>query len=559
MFENMNQDSFQVVGESLLVCSIILIGLFFTGLIRLLLGKKHTNESFTKMLLRRLAFPLSQFILAALVIDRGSAVLNLLSPGTTFTFISLRITAYLAFWGVISIIRTLETAAVSMYRRKGQEFPLPGILHSVILGVFYAAALLGILSLVMNVDISPALGASALMTAILGFALQGVLGNLMAGVSINLNRTVEKGDWIILGDIEGRVVDTNWRETRLITIDGDRIAIPNSTLASQSIQNYSKPERLHRHRVDVGASYHDKPADVIAAMEEAARETPNVETKPGPWATVSFFNDFSVNYTLRFWTKRYWDRIRIDGHVQRLIWYKFQRAGIEIPFPMSDVLLNDWMAVVQGQKRKEPTEEKLDQLVLDLKRSRFLKPPDDPDGCYFTDEQLRRLAWHVKREVYTAGETLCRQGDQGENCYLVVRGGIRGSVQFTESSNRQAFEFQLGPGDVFGEMSLFTGAPRTASGFFDMDCEVLRIDGDTFAGMLAMNDVFTAHVEAIVSRRAEEQKGFLEHLLAVDAEELRRKMSGRGLAGRLRALIARGRRMLGVDDEVTPGEVVIES
>ena len=201
---------------------------------------------------------------------------------------------------------------------------------------------------VLDIDISPLLASTALVTAVVGFALQGVLSNLLAGMSLHLTRSVLPSDWVSIGDVEGQVLDTNWRETRLRTASGHTMIIPNSTVANATIHNMSWPTPLRRHRLPVGAGYSDTPGDVIDALVQSALNVPEVLRDPPPDAYVTAFQDFGINYVLRFWTHSYHKRQRIEGHVARMIWYQFKRRGIEIPFPMSDRLLDDFMTVVSS-------------------------------------------------------------------------------------------------------------------------------------------------------------------------------------------------------------------
>ena len=240
------------------------------------------------------------------------------------------------------------------YRLRGKLLPVPDLLRHIIRGALLIAAAFAVLHLKLGINIAPLLGASALVTAVVGFALQGVLGNLLAGHVAARRPLRRPGDWVAIGDIEGEVIQTNWRETRLRTIGGHIMVVPNSTVASATIHNMSRPTPLRRHRINVGASYSDAPGDVIDALVESALAVPEVLREPAPSAYLVEYKDFGINYALRFWTNRYYDRTPVEGDVMRMIWYQFKRRGIEIPFPMSDKLLNDFMEVVDHQRQMPP-------------------------------------------------------------------------------------------------------------------------------------------------------------------------------------------------------------
>ena len=144
-----------------------------------------------------------------------------------------RVLAWNLFWFAFLVVRLLDGAVYHAHRSRREEpYPVPTLLRRILLGVLYLVAALVILRSILGVNITPLLATSAILSAVVGLALQGVLGNLLAGISLNLVRTVETGNLIAIGDQEGKVVHTNWRETVIRTRDDDYVHIPNSVIAS---------------------------------------------------------------------------------------------------------------------------------------------------------------------------------------------------------------------------------------------------------------------------------------------------------------------------------------
>lgn len=422
------------------------------------------------------------------------------------------IEAWFRFWEFVLLIAFVEGLAVAVSRMFRRPFPIPDLLLSIIRGVLVIAALLAVLHLYFEINIAPLLGASALVTAVVGFALQGVLGNLLAGMSLHLVRSVVPGDWVAIGDLEGEVIQTNWRETRLRTIAGHTMVVPNSTISAATIHNMSRPTPLRRHKIPVGASYSDAPGDVIAALIDSAKAVPEVLRDPAPSAYLVEYKDFGINYALRFWTNRYHDRTSVEGDVMRMIWYQFKRHGIEIPFPMSDKILNDVVEVIDHRRRQLPDDAEAKRTVSDLMQSDFFAKllVDEKGAPLLRPEQLTGIAASLKRIRFTRGETVFRQGEAGESCYVVVWGKARGRVEYKDAS--QANEFDLGPGALFGEMSLVTGLPRTATVLVNEEVELLEISKDTFTALLGMRDDIPQILAKLVAERAEHNKAMLEKL-----------------------------------------------
>lgn len=448
--------------------------------------------------------------------------------------------AWLSFWLVALSLNLVEGIAREVFTVRGRPFPIPELLVSIIRTLLYLASAFAVLKTVMDIDISPLLASTALVTAVVGFALQGVLSNLLAGMSMHLTRSVMPADWVRIGDVEGRVLETNWRETRLRTHGGHIILVPNSTVANATIHNMSRPTPLRRHRVAVGASYSDAPGDVIDAMLQSAMSVPDVLRDPQPDAYITEFKDFGINYVVRFWTELYHDREAIDGDVARKIWYQFKRRGIEIPFPMSDKLLNDMMAVVSHQRKLPPQDDETERRVGDLKDSDFCtRILVDADGqALLQDAELRQVAIKMRRLRYTPGETLFCQGDPGDSCYVVVRGHLKGKVEYEDA--REAVEFEVGPGVLLGEMSLMTGLPRTATVVVQEEVELLEIPQDAFACLLALHPEIPGVLSQMAARRAARNAAALERLKCVSNDEVAQTMQQENILQRFLRILRRG-------------------
>jgi small-conductance mechanosensitive channel/CRP-like cAMP-binding protein len=430
---------------------------------------------------------------------RCPAVAGLLPPEWP-----VHLKAWILFWCVVLAVRTVESLASRYYLRQKRRMPIPDLLRSILRAAIYVAAAFGVLGGIVGMNIAPLLTSTALLTAVVGFALQGVLGNLLAGMSLHLVRSVVPGDWVSVADIEGRIVETNWRETRLRTVAGQTMIVPNSKMAEAVIHNMTQPTDLRRHKLEVGASYADAPELVIATLVEAAQSVPGVLADPPPSAYLTEFKDFGINYRLRFWSHTFHDRTALEGDVARMVWYKFKRRGIEIPFPMSDKLLSDFMEVVYKQKTQPPPDRELERRVNDLMKSDFFSQTliNHEGKPLVTREEVQSIAHRLRHVLFTRGETIFRQGDGGENCYVLVRGKVRGEIEQPGVSERARFE--RGAGAVIGEMSLVTGLPRTATVTCGEEVEMLEISGDAFAHLLSLRKEIPEILSQVVAHRAEQ-------------------------------------------------------
>lgn len=178
------------------------------------------------------------------------------------------------------------------------------------------------------------LGAAGLA---IGLALQGSLSNFAAGVLMIIFRPFKAGDYIDGAGVSGSVSEISIFTTILKTVDNKKVIIPNASLMSGNIINYSTfPTR----RVDlsIGVSYADDLKRVKEVLTELAAADSRVLADPAPLVAVAALADSSVNFTVRLWTEtaNYWP---LHFDMLETIKTRFDAEGISIPFPQRDVHL----------------------------------------------------------------------------------------------------------------------------------------------------------------------------------------------------------------------------
>ena len=446
----------------------------------------------------RLLFPVS--LLAAAGLAKLSVLRTALPLGAKFfRFVD----AAFVFFVIFFLVRLLDGLVRMRYEKKGRPFPLPRVLHGFFLIVVYIAAALAILREFLGFNITPLLAGSAILTAVLGLALQGVLGNVFSGMSLHYTKSFSRGDWVKVGETEGQVVDTNWRETRLRDRASNIVCIPNTVVASQTIVNYSLPDKPSAVVLPLKVDFLAPPAVVVDLLLEAAKEAPNVLANPAPTSYILNYDEFGVTYVLKFWISDFGRRPDITGEVGRLVWHKLRRQGVEIPFPLESKVKSvlrvlrsseDLIAEISTEKEKN---------FQDFARSVFLQVGEGEKAGQplLSDPEIRELASRAERRRFGAGEVLFRQGDPGEACYLVAAGRVKGEIAYEENGKAYTTEFTVGPGGLVGEMSLFTGMPRTATVVVAEEAELLETRAGAFAALLARNPQLADAVAEVVSGR----------------------------------------------------------
>jgi small-conductance mechanosensitive channel/CRP-like cAMP-binding protein len=483
--------------------------------------------------LTRLVLPLS-FIVVALIL--GSSWVRRILPLRSgfFEFVH----AALVFFGLVFVICLIDAAVQAWFRRRKAAYPVPGVLHGFILGVLYLALIFMILKGLLGINITPFLATSAILTAVLGLALQGVLGNILAGLSLHFTRSFSRGDWVKVGETEGIVMETNWRETRILDRASNMIVLPNNMVASGLISNFSQPDNKSAITFPLKVGFESAPALVIETLKQAAREVPDALKTPVPVVHLLGYDDVGASYLLKFWITDYQRKFAIMTEIARHVWYKFKRLGIEIPMPV-----NEQMAHVVGAIDRTLTAgisaQTIERTSLDLGASAFLRyQAGEKAGLPILSEaEVRDLAALSRRAAFTSGEELFRQGDRGETCYIVASGRVAGRIQAEENGKSYTSEFHTGPGGIVGEMSLLTGMPRTATVVVEEESELLEIGAAAFAEILARNPGLADAVAETVSARNRDNIESLRKIKELSAGDLEAGSNKKSVLAYLKKLI----------------------
>lgn len=300
---------------------------------------------------------------------------------------------------------------------------------------------------------------SAVGAVVVGFALQDTLGNAFAGLAIQSERPFNVGHWVRVGEFEGRVAEITWRATRLRTKTGNFVIVPNNIVAKEAITNYSEPATPTRLDIEVGVSYSSSPHVVKEAIREAISHAPHVMRTPAPDVLLVGFDASSMNYRARFWIDDYEvDQVAKD-EVRVAIHYAFGRRGIEIPYPTQVEYSREWPSADAAADRGN--------------RERALAAVDL--FSTLTADQRADLAAATVTRTFGNGEAIVRQGDPGESMYVLCSGRV---AVVLEPSRQEVATIEAG--GYFGEMSLLTGEPRTATVVARGEAVVLELDAALF-------------------------------------------------------------------------------
>ena len=331
-----------------------------------------------------------------------------------------------------------------------------------------------VLSVVWNRDLGGLLAALGVGSIVLGLALQETLGNLMSGIALLFERSVNTGDWVEVGDREGEVIEVNWRSVQIRDLRRNLLVIPNSLLGREVFVNHARPARQQRLRLPFGFSLDDAPNRVKEVLVETARQTPDVLAEPPPLALVREVLEDRIRYEMTFSISepRHLRRI-VDDFTTRL-WYAMRRAGLHFPYPVAyEIKRDDPLAVEVDDSQR------LHHVLAGVPGFRRLDAAS-----------LATVAAASRVVEYAAGETVLEMGSEPNELFVVIGGRARLESKTASEARASVSAALLETGEIFGEVALSRGQPSAFRVVAESDLELACVP------VAALEDSFGANAPA---------------------------------------------------------------
>jgi small-conductance mechanosensitive channel len=219
-------------------------------------------------------------------------------------------------------------------------------------GLMYAIAFVGIMDSVLKQPVSTVLATSGVLAIVLGLALQNTLADVFAGIALNIERPFRAGDWITVpGEIEGQVIEINWRATRIKTLANDMIVIPNSVIAKNVVTNHRPLIEPNFCTIEITVDQKISPSRVIGALKEAAALAHGTAKGSVALVYANAFADTLIVYRLSFAVRDFSQRAVIRSEVISQVAGAIDRLGIQIGTPLMDVRIVQDLASVVDDRR----------------------------------------------------------------------------------------------------------------------------------------------------------------------------------------------------------------
>ena len=330
----------------------------------------------------------------------------------------------------------------------------------------------------MGVEVTGLVATSAVITVVVGLALQQTLGNLLAGLALAWEQRLKIGTWVEMDGKVGIIEQTGWRSLVARTRRGERILVPNSDIAAARVMILGTGEFPAAVAVLLGVAYGVPPDAVKEVLHRVATDIPGVLSSPAPKILTHDFADSAVVYECRMWSMTPWCRDDLTDEFLTRAHAALARAGMEIPFPQRTL----------HRPRRQESGDTVEHRISALAASEvFGEIPEDAIVALAENSRMRRFA---------PREAAVRTGDRSTALYLVASGEA-----VVEHKGR---EFARVPkGDFFGEMAFLTGDLRAATvRAAGSPLEVIEIDDASLRSVLEHHPELADHLaEKMAARR----------------------------------------------------------
>jgi len=395
---------------------------------------------------KKVIWGLDIILIPSIVITLGYITKRIIGPDYEAIVQNIELATASILWlaGAWLVTRGLKIFlwTATFKEQTGAESPL--LIRSLVAAAIYAVALYGIWTSVFDREVTGILVSTGIIAAVLGLALQSVLSDLFSGLAITIESPYHVGDWIEMENgIIGRVTDITWRSTRVLSWNNSIYVIPNRVAASSILHNYNMPEKPYAYWTHISVDSDIPPSTVLQLLTEAALTCRSVLTSSAPAVRISDATSQPFKYMVYVYFQDYPSHWAGRSDLYAAIESRLAKAGISPAAVKYDI---DTREAPAGEMRKL-------SVVEHLKEIDIFRP--------LTDEDIELIADSCEMKSFNTEDMIIQRNNTDTSLYIISSGVV--SVLGTDDWGRFMEIARLGTSDCFGEMSLLTGEPRSAS------------------------------------------------------------------------------------------------
>ncbi len=388
-----------------------------------------------KVLIRLVLF----FLFSLALMDAGLSPLLPIPAEIPSSYHALVIILAIAWWLMGARALTVLLALILAPRIGGKGHLLQDVLGAII----FLVAAMAASTYVLDLPLKGLLATSGAVAIILGLAVQSTLSDVFSGIVLNVTKPFHVDDWIQVDDIEGKVIEIDWRSTHLLTSEGSMAVIPNAMAAKTRIVNFSRPDHFHAVTLNVELPVRLRPSLALDALEKALQGCRELLHQPQAGALAKKAYVRYVEYEVTGYVK---SRDRLDAVRNQLF----------------DLIYRQ-LAVIETLDRDRPLKPLTRQAVV-LNTVSALRMLDENDRV--------ELGGKMRLTLFSAGEVILEQGVVPDEL-LIIESGV---VTVSAGPQDNALEVgRMGPGEVMGESGIVDHSACRTRFSAMTDCVIYRI------------------------------------------------------------------------------------
>lgn len=432
------------------------------------------------------AFVALVLLVIILAIKLDPHLLELLKSGSQFPLNEI---LHSLFWLTIGVIitRLIELLFWQGFIEKRIETKVPKLLKTIVNGCIFLIIIILIVGFVFHQSITGLVATTGALGIILGFGMKSTIESAFNGIALSVDRVIQIGDMVTIRgvfDVPSKVMEITWRYTIFQDANSNLIIVPNTTICSAVVTNYSRPSHFSCFSLMLTISVPVVFMKRIKRILEAAlRSTSVIVSDPPPYILIADMTEASIKYQLCYWidfTKVSPEQAK--NELYQNVMHHFTIAGIGL----------------------EVTSSKYRDQAVNLLTTKTLIETVLKETKLFSElniEEIKLLASLTETHSLRVGEVIIRQGEAGSSMYVIAEGLFKVDIEDAET-HKTITVAKLVPGQYFGEMSLLVGDPRSATVTAVVDSEVYEITKET------MQKLFETHpnlIKAMSNKIAERQ------------------------------------------------------
>jgi small-conductance mechanosensitive channel/CRP-like cAMP-binding protein len=399
---------------------------------------------------------------------------------------SIRVGATAAFWAAagLTAVRLLDLVVWRGFTRQDGSIAVPRLVVSMLRFVLWGLAVVGAATHLNGEPPVAILTTSGVSLAVVGLALREILSDVASGVVFSFDKPMVIGDEISFrGKPSALVEDITWRAARLRGFDGTLMVIPNSLLANSDFINYGAEDQRTRRTIDIRLPYDASAEQVKPLLLAAVRQVAQARGRQIEAAVLTGeFDPDGVIWQIRVWVLN-GEAVGTVSDIRAAALRQLRLAGIEPARRRQD------MVYVHAATGRQGPQERLVELLAELPIFSALDPEDIA--------QLAEAGSRVR--AMPGGPPLVAQGDRDDSMFVILSGEVGVDIDLPTGGTKRVAH--LVPGAVFGEMSLLTGEPRSATVVAISNSALFRLDKAALAPLFERHPHLPRQLGEIMAQR----------------------------------------------------------